>query len=138
MSLVKVWTEVDDGKCQSLPAKIVSTKGTVLTIRYLSATEKKDAKNRRIYQYEEETYEVTDDSITEYLNSDTELDFGFEEISSGNFVKCDSDDDSDSDEDYVPSSESDDDDEEDSEPDEDASFTGGGDSFSEEEGGDDD
>lgn len=137
MSLVKVWTEVDDGKCQSLPAKIVSTKGTVLTIRYLSSTEKKDAKNRRIYQYEEETYEVTDDSITEYLNSDTELDFGFEEISSGNFVKCDSDDDSDSDEDYVPSSESDDD-EEDSEPDEDASFTGGGDSFSEEEGGDDD
>lgn len=123
MSLVKVWTEVDDGKCQSLPAKIISTKGTVLTIKYLSPTEKRDTRNRRIYRYEEDTYEVTDDSITEYLNSDTELDFGFEEISSGNFVKCDPDGDSDeSDEDYVPS-ESDDESSSSEEEDEDVSFS---------------
>lgn len=102
MSLVKVWTEVDDGKCQSLPAKIVSTKGNVFTIRYISPTEKRDTRGRRIFEYEDDTYEVTDDSITEYLNSNTELDLGFEEISTGRFVKCDSDDDSD--EDYVPSS----------------------------------
>jgi hypothetical protein len=115
MSLVKVWTEVDEnGKCQSLPAKIVSKKGNVFKIQYLSPTTgERDSKNRRIYMYEDETYEVTNDSITEYLDSDTELDFGFEEIGNGKFVKCDIlgtgeceyDDD---DEDYVPSTENED------------------------------
>ncbi len=122
MSLVKVWTEVDDGKCQSLPAKIVVKKGNVLVIKYISPTDKRDTRGRRIFEYEDDTYEVTDDSITEYLNSNTELDLGFEEISTGRFVKCDSDDDSD--EDYVPSSseedsDSDSDEEEDSEDDDD-------------------
>ena len=114
MSLVKVWTELDNGKCQSLPAKIVSKNGSVFKIRYLSATEEKDSKNRRIYRYEEETYEVTDDSITEYLDSDSELDLGFQEIdTNGNFVKCDYDlgvysEEDEEDEDYVPSSSEDD------------------------------
>ena len=125
MSLVKVWTELDNGKCQSLPAKIVSKNGSVFKIRYLSSTENRDSKNRRIYRYEEETYEVTDDSITAYLDSNSELDLGFQELdSNGNFVKCEydlglfSDEDTD-DEDYVPSSSSEEEDE-DSEDDEDA------------------
>lgn len=129
MSLVKVWTEIDEttGKCASLPAKIISKKGNVYKISYLSVSEERDAKNRRVYKYEDEIYEVSDDSITEYLDSDTELDFGFEEIEDGKFVKCDllmcENSDGDDDEDYTPSSEdesetasdenSDDDDEED-------------------------
>lgn len=116
MSLVKVWTEVDEttGKCASLPAKIVATKGNVFTIRYLSSTDRHDHRTgRRIYRYEEETYDVTDSSITEYLNSDTELDFGFEELSGGDFIKFDfgfrgGGDSEDDDSDYVPSSEDDD------------------------------
>lgn len=120
MSLVKVWTEVDDGKCQSLPAKIVSKTGSVFKIRYLSVTEDRDSKNRKIYRYEDDTYEVTDESITEYLDSDSELDLGFQEIGNGNFIKCDYDlgfSSEDEDEDYIPSSEDDDDSDEEDEDD---------------------
>jgi hypothetical protein len=128
MSLVKVWTEVDDdGKCQSLPAKIVSKKGNVFKIRYLSSTGVRDSKNRRIYSYEDETYEVTNDSITEYIDSDTELDFGFEEIGNGQFVKCDYDilcGGSDDDDDYVPSTENEDSSDGDSDDTEDEEISG--------------
>ena len=102
MSLIKVWTEIDD-VCLSLPAKIISTKGDIYTIKYLSANDKKDAHNRKIYTYEAETYEITNDSITEYVNSDIELDLGFKEISTGEFVKYDTD----SDDDYIPTSDDD-------------------------------
>jgi hypothetical protein len=119
MSLVKVWTEVDDGKCYSLPAKIVSKKGNVFTIKYLSATDKKTQNGKKIYMYEDEHYEVTDDSITEYLESESELDLGFEQVSAdGGFVKYESD----SDDDYVPSEEEDDSESDDSDEDEDASI----------------
>lgn len=120
MSLIKVWTELDDGECCSLPAKIISRKsnGNVMIIRYLSVTDNKDSHNRKIYKYEDETYEITDESVSEYLDSDSELDFGFQQISEDEFVKYESD----SDEDYEPSDdeeenseESDDDSEEDSE-----------------------
>ncbi len=125
MSLVKVWTEIDDtGKCQSLPAKIVSKKGNTYKIRYLSVTDDRDSKNRRVYRYEDETYDVSDESITEYLDSGSELDLGFEDIGNGRFVKCDygfSDDESD--DDYVPSSEEEsEEDEESGDEDDDASL----------------
>jgi hypothetical protein len=114
MSLVKVWTEVDDnGKCQSLPAKIISKKGNTYKICYLSATDDRDHKNRKVYKYEDETYEISDESITEYLESDSEIDFGLEHIGNGQFVKYDYD--SDDDEDYVPSSEDEDEEDTDSE-----------------------
>lgn len=127
MSLVKVWTEVDDGKCYSLPAKIVSKKGNVFSIRYLSATDKKTHNGKKIYMYEDETYEVTDDSITEYLESDSELDLGFEQLSvEDGFIKYESD----SDDDYIPSEEdeedSDSDEEESSTMDDDDDFSSGG------------
>lgn len=112
MSLIKVWTELDDGTCTSLPAKIIFKKGTIMTIKYLSPTEYKDSQNRKVYKYEDETYEITDESVSEYMDSDSELDFGFQQISEFEFVKYDSD----SDEDYVPS-ESDDDESESSEDD---------------------
>lgn len=102
MSLIKVWTELDDGKCCSLPAKIIQKKSNgVMIVKYLSVTENKDSQNRKIYKYEDETYEITDESVSEYIDSDSELDFGFQQISTDEFVKYDSD----SDEDYVPSSE---------------------------------
>lgn len=115
MSLIKVWTELYDGECSSLPAKIISRKsnGTVMVIRYLSVTENKDSQNRKIYKYEDETYEITDESVSEYLDSDSELNFGFQQISEDEFVKYESD----SDEDYVPSDEDDEESEEDSEED---------------------
>lgn len=103
MSLIKVWTEIYDNKFASLPAKIIHTNGDTFTIRYLSATENRDAHNRKIYAYEEETYDITNDYITEYMNSDYELDFGFKEISTGQFIKYETDSD---DEDYIPSSSS--------------------------------
>lgn len=118
MSLVKVWTELDDGKCCSLPAKIISKNPSdgVMTIRYLSITENRDSQNRKIYKYEDETYEITDESVCEYVDSDSELDFGFQQISEDEFVKYDSD----SDEDYAPSE---DEEESDSDDEESESFT---------------
>lgn len=113
MSLVKVWTELDDGKCISLPAKIVSKKTNgIMIVKYLTVTENKDSQNRKIYKYEDETYEITDESVSEYIDSDSELDFGFQQISDDEFVKYDSDSD---DEDYVPSESESDTEESDSE-----------------------
>jgi hypothetical protein len=123
MSLVKVWTELNDGKFRSLPAKIIDTKGSSLTIKYLSPTEHRCSKNRRIYKYEDDTYSITDESITEYLNSDSELDLGFQQIAENEYIKYDIDEYSeDEDDDYVPSSE--DDDDEDSEDSEDSEEDG--------------
>lgn len=100
MSLIKVFTEIEDGVTTCLPAKIISTKGDKYTIVYLSATDNRDSHNRKIYKYEEDTYEITNESITEFVNSDMEIDFGFKQISEDEFIKYDSD----SDDDYVPSS----------------------------------
>lgn len=106
--LIKVWTELDNGKCCSLPAKIVNGIGAKsFDVKYLSPTSKKDSKNRKIYAYEDETYTITDESVSEYLNSDSELDLGFQKIGENEYIKYDFDeDDEDSDEDYVPSSSS--------------------------------
>jgi hypothetical protein len=116
MNFLKVWTELDDGKFRSLPAKVVSQNGKFFTIQYLSPTSKKTPNNKRIFNYEEDTYQITDESIVQQV--DSELTLGFEETSPGDFIKFDMryDEDS-SDEDYVPSS-SDDDDEDSSDEDE--------------------
>lgn len=126
MSLIKVLTELDNGIICHLPAKIISKKGNTFTIRYLSLTDRKvPNSSKKIYRYEDDTYEITDESISEYLNSDTELDLGFQELSDGDFIKYDSyfqcggGDENSDDEDYEPSSseeegdETSDDDEED-------------------------
>ena len=101
-SLVRVWTDVGARKPAALLAKIIERDGVILTIRYL--TESDD----HIWRYEEDTYEIDDDSIAEYLKTDREEDLGFM-IHDDGFIKVESD------EDYVPSSEdeSDDEDEED-------------------------
>jgi len=101
-SLVRVWTDVGSRKPVPLLAKIVEENGVIFTIRYLSESDDK------IWRYEEDTYEVDDESIAEYLKTSDECDIGFAPLEDG-FVKVESDDD------YVPSDEEDEDEDEDEE-----------------------
>jgi hypothetical protein len=120
MSLIVVYTEVD-GDFVNLPAKIVSRDGPQFTIRYLTAN-KRNSSGRRVYSYEPETYVITDDSIVEYTETDSELYFGLREVSPGEFIKYDPhSDDEDDDEEYEPS-EDDEDDDEDEEDDDDEEY----------------
>lgn len=114
MSLVRVWTDVGLDKNVSLYARIIRTEGTVYTIQFLSPTDDEDDHGQTIYKYEDDTYEIDDDSITHYFHTDDETEIGFKQISEGAWIKVDTD----SDEDYVPS-DSDDDDETDEEEEED-------------------
>jgi len=98
-SLVRVWTDVGSRKPVPLLAKIVEENGVIFTIRYLSESDDK------IWRYEEDTYEVDDESIAEYLKTSDECDVGFAPLEDGGFVKVESDDD------YVPSDEEDEEDE---------------------------
>lgn len=91
-SLVRVWTDIGSRKPVPLLAKIVEENGVIFTIRYLSESDDK------IWRYEEDTYEIDNDSIAEYLKTDDEQDIGFTPFDDG-FVKVESDDD------YIPSDE---------------------------------
>ena len=110
-SLVRVWTDVGARKPAALLAKIIEKDGVILTIRYLSESDDK------IWRYETDTYEIDDDSVAEYLNTDSELELGFVAHEDG-FLRVDSD------EDYVPSDEeeSDSDEESDDEEEDDEDF----------------
>jgi hypothetical protein len=98
--LVKVWTELPSGN-KSLLAKIIDTKDNMMTIQYLSPTEEMDH-GRVVYKYEDQTYEIDDDYVTEYTGTTDESDVGFLKVEDG-FVRYESD------SDYVPSEESEDD-----------------------------
>jgi len=100
-SLVRVWTDVGARKPAALLAKVTEKDGVILTIRYLSESDD------HVWRYEDDTYEIDDDAIAEYLVAASEEDLGFLRRADG-FIKVDSD------EDYVPSDE-----EESSDPDED-------------------
>lgn len=91
-NLVRVWTDVGSRKPVPLLAKIVEENGCIFTIRYLSESDDK------IWRYEDDTYEIDNDSISEYLKTSDEHDVGFKPFDDG-FVKVESDDD------YVPSDE---------------------------------
>jgi hypothetical protein len=108
MTLVRVWTDVGTRKPVPLLARIEEKDGVIFTIRYLSETSK------GIWSWEDDTYEIDDDSIAEYLKTDQVEDIGFRSFGDeGSFVKCESDDD------YIPDlsdeEETDSDDEEDEE-----------------------
>lgn len=105
MSLVRVWTDVGQRKPVPLLAKIIERNGVIFTIKYLSEC------GGGVWSYEDDTYDVDDESISEYLNNDSEESLGFMKIGDNEFTKDSSDDD------YVPSG--DDDDEEDEEDDDD-------------------
>ena len=113
MSLVRVWTDVGADKNVSLVARIIETNGPIFTIQFLSPTETKDKHGCTIYKYEDDTYQIDDDSITHYLNTDDEGEVGFVLIGEGEWIHTGDE----SDEDYVPSEEDTDDDEEDDEDD---------------------
>lgn len=98
--LVRVWTDVGARKPVPLLARIEEIDGVIFTIRYLSED------SEHVWHFEEDTYEIDDDSIAEYLKTDLLSDVGFREIEEGAFVKVDSDDD------YVPDSDEEDSDEE--------------------------
>ena len=106
MSLVKVWTDVGGKKPVALLAKIVEKDGVIFTIKYLTADK------HNIWRYEDETYDVDDDSIAEYLKTDDETTLGFKKLDDG-FIQ-----DVESDEDYEPEDEEDDDDDDDDEEEE--------------------
>jgi len=102
---VRVWTDIGQKKPRPLLARIVNAKSKLYSIQYLSPTEDR-IKGRTLYRYEDETYEVDDDSIYEYLSLSTEFDMGFVEVDGG-YIKDDSD------EEYVPTDHSGDDDDDD-------------------------
>lgn len=107
--LVRVWTDVGTLKPAALLARVIEENDGVYKIQYFSPTEEYDH-GRVIYRYEDEIYEIDDESITEYLDSD-ETDAGYILVSQDAWIKASSD----SDEDYVPSEEDLDDDEDDDE-----------------------
>jgi hypothetical protein len=96
--LIKVLTELPGGKTVALLARIFENKGDTFVIRYLSPTEEKDH-GCVVYRYEDQMYDIDDDSITAYLGTDEEEDVGFRRTATDGFVRADSD------SDYVPSSE---------------------------------
>jgi hypothetical protein len=87
MSLVRVWTDVGQKKPKALLAKIFKKKGGEYTIRYLSAL----PENAKVFKYEDDEYEVDDDSISEWLDTDLESDIGFELQTDGSYLKVESD-----------------------------------------------
>ena len=113
MSLVRVWTDVGAEKNVSLVARIIEKNGPIFTIQFLSPTETKDKHGCTIYRYEDDTYEIEDDSITHYLETDDESDVGFKCIGEGEWIRTGEE----SDDDYIPSEEDSGSDEEDEEDD---------------------
>jgi hypothetical protein len=109
MSILRVWTDVGGDKPVSLIARITEehADGTY-TIQYLSPTDDRDH-GRVIYRYEDETYQIDDESVTEYMNTDDETTLGFVLVGPGDLVRESADS---NDEDYVPSDEDEDEDEE--------------------------
>lgn len=105
-SLVRVWTDIGARKPAALLARIIDRDGVILTIRYLTESD-----TDHVWRYEEDTYEIDDDSVAEYLHTDSELELGFVQRDDG-FVKVDSD------EDYVPSDEDEESDDEETDLDE--------------------
>lgn len=99
MTLVRVYTDTGDIKPVHLLAKIFDIQDKTFSIRYLSPTED-TSHGKKIYRYEEEVYEVTDESISEYLDTSDESDLGFKELPCGGFIYTDSD------SDYAPESDS--------------------------------
>jgi hypothetical protein len=122
MTLVRVWTDVGTRKPVPLLARIEEKDGVILTIRYLSETSK------GIWSWEDDTYEIDDDSIAEHLKTDLLEEIGFRSFGDeGSFIKCESDDD------YIPYTSDEETDETDSDDEEDEEDTDDSGSFEDEE-----
>jgi hypothetical protein len=86
--MLRVFTEVGDDDPVELLAKVVSNVAGVYTIRYLSPTEDR-VNGKVLHRYEDDEYEVTDESVTEYYSGDEDV-VGFRTVGDG-FLKEDSD-----------------------------------------------
>jgi hypothetical protein len=75
--MIKVWTDIGAKKPVPLLAKIVEVKGPVFIIRYLQECDDK------IWRYEEDVYEIDEDSIQEDLCTAHETDVGFRALGDG-------------------------------------------------------
>lgn len=93
--LVEVWTDVGQKKPKPLLARIVACTNKHKTIQYLSPTDEY-IKGRPLYKYEDDTYDIGEDSIYKYHTDSTEYDLGYHEVPEG-YIKEDSD------IDYIPS-----------------------------------
>ena len=108
MSLVKVWTDIGKKHPVPLIAKIIERDGPILTIKYLS--EGKD----KIWKYEEDTYDIEEDSIAEHFKTDDEGVLGFRLLDDGTYIHVQDDN---SDDEYNPDEDEEDSDEESDEDD---------------------
>lgn len=90
MSLVRVFTDVGGLKPVHLIAKIFEIRESTYMIRYLSPTDDKKH-GKIIYRYEDETYEIGDESISKYMDTSDESDLGFRSIGDGGFIMTDND-----------------------------------------------
>jgi len=81
-------------------AKIMNVEGEILKVKYMCPTSKKWGE-RRIYNYEDEEYEIEKENICGYYDTEDEEVVGYEKIDGGRgFVLCESD------SEYEPTSES--------------------------------
>jgi hypothetical protein len=105
MSFLKVWTDIGD-MFVNLPARVIdySPDRTVMHIKYLSQTDRRDpTTNKKIWSYEDEIYDITDESITEYMYDEGDL--GFVSVGENDYIKVEITDGEDEDSDYEPVSE---------------------------------
>lgn len=87
--IVKVYTDIGK-KCVILNAKVIRHESDKYYIKYLSPT--RDFFNdRQLYKYENEEYEIDDESITEFHGEDERV-IGFTPVTGG-FVKTETDED---------------------------------------------
>ena len=86
MSFVKVWTDIGGETFVNLPARVIDHNGSTLRIKYLARTEVRDeGTKKKIWSYEDEIYDITDESITEYMYDEGDL--GFVSIGENVYIK---------------------------------------------------
>jgi hypothetical protein len=88
----------------NLPARVIESVNDTLRIRYLSQSDRRDpGTNRKIWSYEDEIYDITDESITEYMYDEGDL--GFVSIGENDYIKTEISEDDEDDSDYEPMTE---------------------------------
>ncbi len=88
--ILKVYTDVGKTRPVALYAKVVEKlKKGKYRIKYLSATSQ-SYEGKVLYKYEDETYDVDDDSIMEYIKQDEDY-IGYTAVDDIGFIKNESD-----------------------------------------------
>jgi hypothetical protein len=86
--IVKVYTDIGKSKPVALYAKVVNKVRKNYKIQYLSKTNE-TLNGKPLYRYEDDVYDIDDDSIMEYIKTD-EITIGYTPVEDG-FLKEDSD-----------------------------------------------